>query len=288
MISGRPYVGRFAPSPTGRLHLGSMVAAVASYLDARVHGGRWLVRIEDLDPTREVKGVSSDILRTLEGFGLGWDGPVVYQSTRHEKYREALDSLMISGLAFGCACTRKTLAKADGSRVYPGFCRSGLPKGTAPRSWRFKMPRGVSLSWHDRVVGRQSYSPDSVGDVTLLRADGHWAYHLAVVVDDADQEVTDIVRGADLISSTAAHVGIQRALGILQPKYAHVPLVLNAEGQKLSKQTLARPVEIKDSREVLSMVFKHLNLPDDMSTHPRDMMSGAIKHWGKKWKEKDE
>ena len=283
MTPRRPYIGRFAPSPTGRLHLGSMVAAVASWLDAKVHGGAWLLRMEDLDPPREVEGAADDILRTLEGFGLTWDGPVVFQSQRHALYREALDMLLEGDFAFGCACTRKVLAEADGLAVYPGFCRDGLPEEIAPRSWRFKMPRGPALSWGDRMEGRQSFRRDSVGDVTLLRADGHWAYHLAVVVDDADQGVTDVVRGADLLSSTAAHLALQHALNLSQPTYAHVPLLLNEQGQKLSKQTLARPVEMADAFNVLALVFQHLGLSVQGQAEPAVMLDEARKEWNQKW-----
>lgn len=283
MTPRRPYVGRFAPSPTGRLHLGSMVAAVASWLDARVHAGAWLVRMEDLDPPREVAGAADDILRTLEGFGLTWDGPVVFQSQRHALYREALDLLVEGDFAFGCACTRKVLADADGLTVYPGFCRDGLPEETAPRSWRFKMPCGPALSWMDRMEGSQSFKRDSVGDVTLLRADGHWAYHLAVVVDDADQGVTDVVRGADLLYSTAAHLALQQALNLTQPTYAHVPLLRNEQGQKLSKQTLARPVEVPEAPRVLSEVFAHLGLRIKGQGKPGEMLDAAKQAWSQKW-----
>lgn len=279
MTPRRPYVGRFAPSPTGRLHLGSMVAAVASWLDARAHGGQWLVRMEDLDPPREVAGAADDILRTLEGFGLTWDGPVVYQSKRHEKYRAALDDLVQSDAAFGCACTRKILAEANGLEVYPGFCRSGLPPGVAARSWRFKMPEGPALTWQDRIRGRQSVNRDDVGDVTVLRADGHWAYHLAVVVDDAEQGVTDVVRGADLLHATSAHLALQQALDLPSPRYAHVALLTNDLGQKLSKQSRAEPVNPQKARIVLETVFAHLGLPHVEGAQPQDMLNTALPHW---------
>ena len=282
MIEARPYVGRFAPSPTGRLHLGSMVAAVASWLDARSHEGQWLVRIEDLDPPREVKGASEDILRTLEGFGLTWDGPVVRQSERHAVYEEALAQLKTRGLAFGCACTRKSLAALDGLARYPGICRDGLPEGVAPRSWRFKMPEGVGLCWDDRGRGRQSFARDGVGDFTLLRADGHWAYHLAVVVDDEAQGVTDVVRGADLLSATACHLALQQALQFNEPHYMHVEVVVNEQGQKLSKQTLAAPVELRDAPSVMQQVMQHLGLGAVDVAPVEDMLTEGKRRWGEK------
>ena len=287
MTPRRPYVGRFAPSPTGRLHLGSMVAAVASWLDAKVHGGKWLVRMDDLDPPREVAGAADDILRTLEGFGLTWDGPVVYQSDRHEVYRAALDEMIQSDFAFGCACTRKVLAEADGLEVYPGFCRDGPPTEVAPRSWRFKMPKAPALAWNDRIQGMQSLEREAVGDVTVLRADGHWAYHLAVVVDDAEQGITDVVRGADLLSSTGAHVALQQALSVETPRYAHVPVMQNNQGQKLSKQTKAVPVEVKDASQVLSKVCKHLHLDGVVQAgleQPEVMLNKAQSEWSQRWK----
>ena len=267
-----------------------MVAAVASWLDAKVHGGQWFLRMEDLDPPREVKGAADDILRTLEGFGLTWDGPVVYQSHRHEAYRAALDGLIDSDLAFGCACTRKILSDADGLEVYPGFCRDGLPNGVAPRAWRFKMPSGPAVTWDDRIQGLQSVEREAIGDVTVLRADGHWAYHLAVVVDDAAQGITDVVRGADLLSSTRAHVALQSALGAPAIQYAHVPVLRNEQGQKLSKQTKAAPVEVKHASRVLFKVFEHLRLTESSQVvldDPAAMLEVAQAEWRARWK-KDE
>jgi len=279
MTNRRPYVGRFAPSPTGRLHLGSMVAAVASYLDARAHDGTWLVRIEDLDPPREVEGASDDILRTLAGFGLEWDGEVAYQSKRHALYQNALENLLQRDLAFGCICTRKKLAAAGGLEVYPGWCRDGLPLDTTPRLYRFRMLNGENLAWNDRIQGPQSVPREDVGDVVILRADGHWAYHLAVVVDDAEQGVTDVVRGADLLSSTAAHVALQHALQLPAIHYAHVPVVANDQGQKLSKQTLATPVEVANAPSLLQNTFEHLGLPRVAADVPAKMLEEARAHW---------
>ena len=240
------------------------------------------MRIEDLDPPREVEGASEDILKTLEGFGLTWDGPVVRQSERHAVYDEALAQLKTRGLAFGCACTRKSLAALDGLARYPGICRDGLPEGVAPRSWRFKMPEGVGLCWDDRGRGRQSFARDGVGDFTLLRADGHWAYHLAVVVDDEAQGVTDVVRGADLLSATACHLALQQALHFNEPHYMHVEVVVNEQGQKLSKQTLAAPVELRDAPSVMQQVMMHLGLGAMDVAPVEDMLTEGKRRWGEK------
>ena len=277
MTLGRPYVGRFAPSPTGRLHLGSMATAVASCLDARAHQGQWLVRIEDLDPPREVPGAAKDILDTLEAFGLRWDGDVLFQSERHDAYQEALNVLLAHGRAFGCVCTRKTLA---GEPVYPGHCRGGLSEGVSPRSFRFAMPEHrPALTWSDRWAGMQQFAPDGIGDFVLKRADGFWAYHMAVVVDDAHQAVTDVVRGDDLLDSTPAHLALVDALSLEAPRYAHVPVVKNAQGQKLSKQTLAEPVDPGSRDEVLRLVFGHLGIPWEEGVAFDQRWAGAIEWW---------
>jgi glutamyl-Q tRNA(Asp) synthetase len=241
------YVGRFAPSPTGPLHFGSVVAALASFLDARQRSGRWLLRIEDVDAPRTVPGAAEGILRTLRRLGLEWDGEVSWQSHRLPAYRATLDHLQRRGLAYGCCCSRREIADAalapDGARVYPGTCRNGIPAGCKPRAWRLRVPAGV-LSFDDAVQGRQSEDvAGAVGDFVLLRADGQFAYQLAVVVDDLDAGVTQVVRGADLLDSTARQIQLYRLLGQSEPAYAHVPVVVNAAGEKLSKQTLAAPVD---------------------------------------------
>ncbi|HSD36615.1 MAG TPA: tRNA glutamyl-Q(34) synthetase GluQRS [Rhodocyclaceae bacterium] len=241
------YIGRFAPSPSGALHFGSLVAAVGSYLDARVSGGRWLLRMEDIDAPRTVPGAAERILGQLEAFGFTWDGPVLVQSERLERYRAALDELLARGLVFACACSRKEMADSslarDGSRRYPGTCRHGLPAGRSARAWRFVAPAG-ELGWLDAVQGEQSEDvARDVGDFVLLRADGQFAYQLAVVVDDAEQGVTHIVRGADLLDSTGRQIALQQALGVATPQYAHLPVATNAHGEKLSKQTLARALD---------------------------------------------
>ena len=278
MMTRQPYVGRFAPSPTGRLHMGSMVAALASWLDARSRGGTWLLRVEDLDPPREVPGAADDILRTLEAFGLTWDGEVVYQSDRHALYSEALESLKRDGHAFGCICTRKDLASTAVDGLYPGTCKAGLPEGETPRSWRFDMPKAVQR-WEDHGRGPSSVAGDSMGDFVLKRADGHWAYHLAVVVDDADQGVTHVVRGADLWTSTAAHMALQQALNLHTPEYVHVPLVKNDLGQKLSKQTRAQPVSPRDAANVLTKACQALGQPIPDVDSPHAMLQEALASW---------
>ena len=278
MMTRQPYVGRFAPSPTGRLHMGSMVAALASWLDARSKGGTWLLRMEDLDPPREVPGAADDILRTLEAFGLTWDGEVVYQSDRHALYSEALESLKRDGHAFGCICTRKDLASTAVDGLYPGTCKAGLPEGETPRSWRFDMPKAAQR-WEDHGRGPSSVAGDSMGDFVLKRADGHWAYHLAVVVDDADQGVTHVVRGADLWTSTAAHMALQQAMNLHTPEYVHVPLVKNDLGQKLSKQTRAQPVSPRDAANVLAKACQALGQPIPDVDSPHAMLQEALASW---------
>lgn len=257
-----PYRGRFAPSPTGLLHAGSLTTAVGSYLEARVRGGEWLLRMEDLDPPREVAGAASAILQTLEALGFEWDGEVVYQSRRHELYRAALEQLIRNGLAYGCACTRKEIAAharrgVDGY-VYPGTCRDGCPPGRSGRAWRLRVAPGETV-FIDRLQGeyRQELERD-IGDFVLLRADGFWAYQLAVVVDDAAQGVTDIVRGADLLVSTPRQIAVQRALGVATPSYCHLPLMVNAAGEKLSKQTLAPAIDAKSAAAELRQALTRL------------------------------
>lgn len=278
MTTCRPYVGRFAPSPTGRLHMGSMVAALASWLDARSQGGTWLLRMEDLDPPREVPGAADDILRTLEAFGLTWDGEVTCQSQRHALYAEALETLKREGHAFGCICTRKDLASTSVNGLYPGTCKAGLPQGESPRSWRFDMPLEAQ-SWLDHGRGPSTVAGWEMGDFVLKRADGHWAYHLAVVVDDAAQDVTHVVRGADLWTSTAAHMALQHALNLRTPEYLHVPLVTNSQGQKLSKQTRAQPVSPSDATEVLAKALRVLGQPVPDLDKPKRMLQEAVASW---------
>lgn len=244
-----PVVGRFAPSPTGPLHLGSLVAAVGSYLFARRAGGRWLLRIEDLDAPRVLPGVADDFLRTLEALGFGWDGPVVRQSQRIEAYEEALDRLLRLGHAYPCACTRAEVARASSAPhpgedgpVYPGTCRGGLPPGRPPRALRVRAPEEL-VSFADAVQGPQAASLAAAsGDFVVRRADGPFAYQLAVVVDDGASGVSQVVRGADLLASTPRQIHLQRLLALPTPAYAHLPLVTGPGGEKLSKR--AHPVSL--------------------------------------------
>jgi len=240
------YVGRFAPSPTGPLHFGSLVAALASCLEARVRGGRWLLRLEDVDEPRCSPVAADQILSALEQCGFAWDGETIVQSRRKALYGEALDRLRADGLVYACACTRREMADSapaiDGAAIYPGTCRNGLAPGKKARAWRLKVD-DRALCFDDALQGRccQDLARE-VGDFVLLRADGYFAYQLAVVVDDAEQGITHVVRGADLLASTPRQIYLQRLLGLATPAYAHLPVAVNAAGEKLSKQTLAEAI----------------------------------------------
>lgn len=259
------YIGRFAPSPTGPLHFGSLVAAVASFLDARHHEGRWLLRMEDLDKPREQPGAAAAILHTLDRLALHWDGPVVYQSGRLEAYHEAIDRLVSTDHAYACACTRREVADSalqgcEGP-IYPGTCRAGLAPGQHGRSVRVRVD-GPTIVFDDRLQGRctQDLSTE-IGDFVALRADGIVAYQLAVVVDDAAQGVTHVVRGSDLLSSTARQIHLQRLLGYATPQYLHLPVAVNAAGKKLSKQTRAAPVDARSATASAILAFLGQTLP---------------------------
>ena len=239
--------GRFAPSPTGPLHFGSLVAALGSFLNVRRAGGRWFVRIDDLDTARNVPGAADSILRDLERLALPWDGEVIRQATRTNAHAEALDALARRGRTFACACSRRDLAGG----VYPGTCRTGIAPDRSARSVRFRVDAS-HLRFHDRIQGATSQClRTEVGDFVVLRADGVVAYHLAVVVDDAEQCVTEVVRGCDLLESTPRQILIQRALGLPTPTYAHLPIAVGADDRKLSKQNLARPVSAAPAGPVL-------------------------------------
>lgn len=254
------YLGRFAPSPTGPLHFGSLVAALASYLEARQQQGEWLLRMEDLDTPRNMPGAADAILRSLEAFGFEWDGPVVYQSERHDLYAAALARLQEDGLVYPCGCTRKEIADSaihgiEGA-IYPGTCRSGLPPGKTARAWRIRA-ENRTIGFDDAIQGHvaQNLARD-IGDFVLKRADGFYAYQLAVVVDDADQAITHVVRGADLLDSTPRQIYLQQVLGLPAMHYAHIPVVLNAQGEKLSKQTQAAAV---DDRQPATQLWQALD-----------------------------
>lgn len=280
------YRGRFAPSPTGPLHFGSLVAALGSYVDARVHGGVWLVRMEDLDPPRMVPGASDDILRTLEAFGLYWDEAVIHQSTRHAAYEAALARLAAQGDSFACACTRRELADSHTARghapIYPGTCRAGLPPGRTARAVRARV-KDETIVFDDRVQGPIAYAmAEEIGDFIIRRADGYHAYQLAVVVDDAAQGITDIVRGADLLDSTPRQIHLQHLLGLPMPRYAHLPLVLDTHGEKLSKQTRAAPVDVRRPGEALVRALNFLGQEAPAALRaasPAVVLDWAIAHW---------
>jgi glutamyl-Q tRNA(Asp) synthetase len=264
--------GRFAPSPTGPLHFGSLVAALASWLDARAAGGRWLLRIEDLDQPRVQPGAADAIQRALESFALYWDGEVVFQSRRTALYEEALRRL--GEKVYGCGCSRREIADstlslaADGAAIYPGTCRAGLPPGRTARALRVRSD-GDTVRFVDRVQGPQAQDvAREVGDFVLRRADGPFAYQLAVVVDDAEQGVTDVVRGADLLDSTARQILLQRLLGLPTPRYLHVPVAVDAAGEKLSKQAGALP-----AAPSLRKALAFLGQP------PTESLAEAVRHW---------
>ena len=280
------YIGRFAPSPTGLLHIGSLLTALASYADARAHGGRWLVRMEDLDPPREMAGAADDILRTLEAFGFEWDGGVAYQSRRYDLYHEALGRLKAKGLVYPCDCSRKdwqavARAGADGF-VYNGCCAGLDPQRALHKTpaWRVRVPDEI-IGFDDAVVGHYAQNlAHDIGDFVLLRADGFWAYQLAVVADDAAQGMTHIVRGQDLLVSTPRQLWLQRALDTPEPHYAHLPLLVNGAGQKWSKQTLAPALDLGAREALLRQVMAYLKLPAAPEVgRPQDLLAWAVRHW---------
>jgi glutamyl-Q tRNA(Asp) synthetase len=286
-----PYVGRFAPSPTGPLHAGSLVAAVASYLDARAHDGTWLIRIEDIDEGRSVPGAAEGILQLLHTLGMDSDRDVVWQSRRKDLYQAAFDQL--DAHAYPCGCNRREIADSrlgfapDGGAIYPGTCRNGLAPGRATRSLRLRVPEqgNDAVEFVDRLAGhlRQRLALES-GDFVLKRADGYWAYQLAVVVDDAEQGVTDVVRGADLIDSTPRQIYLQRLLGVPTPRYLHVPVVRNAAGEKLSKQTGAVAVQPGDERAAVAALQDAARFLD-LEVEPVDSLAGfwqaAVPAWAR-------
>ncbi len=280
------YRGRFAPSPTGPLHFGSLVAAVGSYLDAKHHHGTWLVRMEDLDTPRCVAGAAENILRTLDAFGLHSDEPVLYQSLRTADYEEALRKLQSIGAAYPCSCTRKEIADSalngiEGP-VYPGTCRNGVPAGREGRAWRVRTNNNP-VEFDDALQGRITQRPESeIGDFVVKRADGLFAYQLAVVVDDAFQGITHIVRGSDLLDSTPRQIYLQHLLGLRIPQYLHLPVAVNASGEKLSKQTLAAPVDETHPASTLLRVLNFLQqqFPQTLAgSNVKTVLEWAIQNW---------
>jgi glutamyl-Q tRNA(Asp) synthetase len=277
------YIGRFAPSPTGPLHAGSLVAALASWLDARAHGGRWLVRIEDVDAPRCPPGLDALILSQLAACQLLPDEEPTWQSRRGALYQAALDRLVAGGHAYPCACSRSEIAQAQPARrhgelIYPGTCRQGL-HGRPARAWRLRTDRAGPVTWHDRRLGAQQQDvAQAVGDFVLRRADGLWAYQLAVVVDDADQGITDVVRGEDLADNTPRQLLLQHALGLPTPRYLHTPLVLGANGEKLSKQNGAQALALDDPSAALQAAARMLGLPEVAGT-PAERLA----RWARAW-----
>lgn len=280
------YRGRFAPSPTGPLHFGSIAAAVGSYLDARKHNGTWLVRMEDLDVPRCVPGAADDILRVLEAFSLYWDGEIIYQSQRSAAYEEALLELQSIGVVYPCCCTRREIADSalhgiDGP-VYPGTCRNGIPEGREGRAWRVRTD-DHAIEFDDALQGLQSQCLESeIGDFVVKRADGLFAYQLAVVVDDAFQGITHVVRGADLLLSTPRQTYLQRLLGFPTPAYMHLPIAVNAQGEKLSKQTLAPAVTADDAVATLVAVLEFLRQQPPAELRQgrvEEVLGWAVENW---------
>ncbi|MDO5288814.1 MAG: tRNA glutamyl-Q(34) synthetase GluQRS [Pseudomonadota bacterium] len=299
------YLGRFAPSPTGLLHAGSLVAALASWLDARAHGGQWLVRIEDVDAPRCVPGADQHILAQLAACGLRPDAAPVWQSQRGALYQQALDALIARGLAYPCACSRKDIEQAQAARgmvrqrgaelPYPGTCRPerGGLQGRPARAWRLHTVRAAAgqprIQWQDRRLGAQAqHVPTQAGDFVLRRADGLWAYQLAVVVDDAAQGITHVVRGQDLAEHTPRQILLQRALGLPTPVYLHTPLVLAADGDKLSKQNGAQPLNTREPAQALAQAAQALGLavpPGATGPAPGCDIPALLAAWVAQWRD---
>jgi glutamyl-Q tRNA(Asp) synthetase len=273
------YIGRFAPTPSGHLHFGSLVAALASYLDARSVGGLWLMRMEDLDPPREEPGAQAAILKALESYGFEWDGDLVRQSERHDTYAEVLDRLFNHGLAYACTCSRKQLEPYHG--IYPGLCRNA-GHGTDDAAIRLRVPE---LEYHflDRVQGEhRQHLGREVGDFVIRRRDGLYAYQLAVVLDDAWQGITDIVRGADLLDSTPRQLYLQELLGLPQPRYLHIPLITQPDGNKLGKSYRSPPLTEDQATPLLLRALRALgqNPGTELAyATPREVLNWGIAHW---------
>ena len=281
------YIGRFAPSPTGPLHFGSLVTAVASYLDARSNQGKWLLRMEDLDKPREVSGAAANILSTLEAYGFEWDDMIMYQSQRNDSYQCALATLQEMQYVYPCTCTRKEIADSSEKTgiegvIYPKTCLHQAIKEHHPIAWRIKT-QDKSIHFNDVVYGDIKQNLHSeIGDFVLKRADGQFAYQLAVVVDDAGQGVTNVVRGADLLNSTTRQIYLLHLLGFAEPHYMHIPIVTNELGQKLSKQTLAKPILVNEASNSLWQALKFLNQePPESLKHEsiNQLWKWGISHW---------
>ncbi|MCB1738157.1 MAG: tRNA glutamyl-Q(34) synthetase GluQRS [Gammaproteobacteria bacterium] len=277
------YIGRFAPSPTGPLHFGSLIAAVGSYLQARSQHGQWLLRMEDLDPPRQQAGAAEAIIRSLQRYGFEWDGPVVYQSARSPAYDAALERLRAAGWLFPCNCSRRDINEAGG--IYPGTCRNGMPvrRDTARKPSLRVRSEGAPIRYHDAVQGEfEEDLAATVGDFVLKRRDGLYAYQLAVVVDDSEQGVTEVVRGSDLLDSTGRQIHLQRLLGYPTPGYVHLPVATDAQGCKLSKQTFAEALSDDNPVPSLCAALRFLGqpLPDVVAGSTlAEIWQWAIRHW---------
>jgi glutamyl-Q tRNA(Asp) synthetase len=271
-----PVIGRFAPSPTGSLHFGSLIAAVSSYLEAKKAGGSWLIRVEDIDPPREVAGSSTEIIKDLERFGLLADEPVLYQASRTRAYQETVNNLLAARRAYSCGCSRKDL---PASGIYPGTCRNGIPAGKTARAIRFRLDDDI-CEFTDGVQGRITESPAiSCGDFIIKRADGLFAYQLAVVVDDDFQRVTQVVRGADLLDSTGRQIALQRALGLKQPDYMHLPVAVCTDGKKLSKRDRTDPVKHQDPAYAVGQALSFLGQRPPANLPLKALWVWALEHW---------
>lgn len=268
--------GRFAPSPTGELHFGSLVAAVASYLNAKSRGGRWLIRVEDIDPPREVPGSADHILQSLQRFGMRADIPVVFQGQRKKQHRAAADELVSRGVAYWCGCSRRDLPP---SGVYPGNCRNGIPPGKSPRAIRLRVD-DQPICFDDHIQGKICENLfETVGDFIIWRADDLPAYQLAVVVDDASQGVSEVVRGFDLLGSTARQVHVANCLGLAIPEYAHHPVVTSPNRQKLSKRLQSDPIVSLSRRQTLARALRFLGQPCPENLALPDLWAWALEHW---------
>ena len=278
-MTSSPYIGRFAPTPSGFLHFGSLVAALASYLDARAAGGKWLMRMEDLDPPREVPGAQTAILDTLERYGFEWDGECIRQSERHEAYAEVLNRWFSQGLAYACTCSRKQLEDFQG--IYPGFCHNAGHEAENA-AIRIRVPE-LTYRFQDRVQGAfQQHLGRDVGDFVIRRRDGFYAYQLAVVLDDAWQGITDIVRGADLLDSTPRQLYLQELLGLPQPRYLHIPLITQPDGNKLGKSYRSAPLPTEQATPLLLRALRALGQPtvaELADATPAEVLKWAIPHW---------
>lgn len=289
MANQTPYRGRFAPSPTGPLHFGSLIAATGSYLQAKSQNGEWLVRIDDIDPPREQAGAAESILKTLDQYGFEWDKEVLYQSTRSERYMDAINQLLKLNLAYPCTCSRKSILEKTGQNrgevIYPGFCRNGATENNAQHashSIRLNCQQ-QQQSFNDAIQGKQHFDFDKqLGDFILQRRDKLFSYQLASGIDDAEQGITEVIRGADLLTVTPSHLQVQKVLNLPSPRYAHLPVVINSAGQKLSKQNLARAISVKDTTVLLFNALKFLGqMPPNelLKASQEEIWNWAISNW---------